>query len=84
MSETDPYAAPEIEEANAEVTAAAPAAPVEEPKPAVEEAVPEGSIKEVLAWVGSDTDKAKRALDAENSSDDPRKTLVKSLTELLD
>lgn len=83
MSATDPYAAPVVEEAQFEVEAPE---PVEAPatEAAVEEAVPEGSIKVVLTWVGTDKEKAQRALDAENAADEPRTTLVKSLNELLD
>jgi hypothetical protein len=80
MSETDPYAAPEglvTEEAKVFD------APAEEaPQEAVEapvDAVPAGSIKEVLAWVGSDATKAQKALDAEKSSDDPRSSLITKL-----
>lgn len=82
MSETDPYAAPEVEEAQFEVEAPKVAEPT--PAPVVEEAVPEGSIKVILAWVGDDKAKAQRALDAENAAEDPRTTLVKNLTEILD
>lgn len=59
------------------------------PKPAKEKKVeavsevPTGSVKEVLAWVDADADKAKKALDAENASDSPRKTLVKDLEEIV-
>lgn len=45
--------------------------------------VPEGTVKEVLAWVGDDKDKAQRALDAENATGDPRKSLVAELEERL-
>ncbi len=47
------------------------------------DAVPEGTIKEVLAWVGDDSDRATRALDAERTSNDPRKGLVRQLEEKL-
>lgn len=45
--------------------------------------VPEGSIKNVLAWVGDDRTKAQAALDAENATDDPRTTLVSKLEDIL-
>jgi hypothetical protein len=44
--------------------------------------VPTGSIDEVLTWVGDDTDKADRALRAEQAKDKPRSTLVERLTAL--
>jgi len=47
------------------------------------EEVPEGSIKELKAWVGDDKDKAQLLLDDENSKDEPRKTLVKALEEII-
>jgi hypothetical protein len=47
------------------------------------EAVPDGTVKEVLAWVGSDKEKAQNALNAENTKEHPRKGLVYSLEELL-
>jgi hypothetical protein len=40
---------------------------------------PEGTVDEVLEWVGGDPEKAQRALDAENESDSPRSTLVTQL-----
>lgn len=60
-------------------------APVEavEAPVAAEQIVPEGSIKEVLGWVGEDLTKAKAALDAETSGD-KRKTLVKELNSILE
>ena len=41
-----------------------------------EDAPPEGTVDEVMEWVGDDPDKAQQALDAENESDAPRSTLV--------
>ena len=43
------------------------------------DAVPEGNIDEVMAWVGDDPARAQQALDAENDSANPRVTLVESL-----
>ena len=76
MSDHDPYA-PVTEEAksnvpateapvNTEVPSFTPAGEPEEFKiPSTEESeVPEGSVKEVLGWVGEDADKAKKALEA--------------------
>jgi len=76
MSVTDPYAAPEEPEAieaNPEVVEAN----LEAEKAAEE--VPEGSIKDVLAWVGTDATKAQAALDAENKASDPRSSLISKL-----
>lgn len=50
---------------------------------ASEEEVPEGNISEINEWVGDDKDRAQLALDAENSQDAPRKTLVKHLEEVI-
>jgi len=88
MSESDPYApsdAPNVEEASF-VLPAVPATAPEKPEKAPqteEQAVPTGSIKEVLVWVGEDATRAKAALDAETSGD-KRKTLVKELNTILD
>lgn len=46
------------------------------------EAVPEGSAAEVLAWVGSDDDRAVAALSAEEAGK-KRKTLIKALEEII-
>jgi len=43
------------------------------------ETVPEGTVQEVLDWVGEDKDRAQKALDAESSRDEPRTTLVSAL-----
>lgn len=92
MSETDPYAAPDAGapdvyyppvEKLAAVAAEAVAEPVTEDAaaPETEEAVPAGTIAEVLAWVGEDHDRAVRALAAEEAGHN-RKSLVKSLSAL--
>lgn len=41
--------------------------------------VPDGSTKEILAWVDGDADRAALALEAERSRDEPRKSLVEKL-----
>lgn len=95
MTETNPYAAktfvvvvetdeqPVVEafvvETGTTETVEEPAA--EAPVEAVE-AVPEGSIADVLKWVGEDAQKAAQALKAEEDGAN-RKTLVKSLKELI-
>lgn len=86
MSDHDPYA-PVTEEANptVEVPSFAPAGEPEDLKiPSTEEAsnVPEGSVKEVLGWVGEDSEKAKQALEAEEAGEG-RKTLVSKLNEII-
>ena len=84
-SDYDPYA-PNTEEAKFEVSSFAPAGEPEEfqapSEPVTEEAVPEGSVKEILAWVGEDSAKAKKALEAEEAGEG-RKTLVTKLTEII-
>jgi hypothetical protein len=84
MSDTDPYAAPNVEEAKTSVPEAV-EAPVEAQEAPVteEQTVPEGSVKEVLGWVAEDPTKAKAALDAETSGE-KRKTLVKELNAILE
>ncbi|MEU4576619.1 hypothetical protein [Nonomuraea sp. NPDC023979] len=44
--------------------------------------VPDGTVEQVLAWVGDDQARAVRALDAEHAREKPRSTLVARLTEL--
>jgi hypothetical protein len=98
MSDTDPYyAGPAISVARFDTTTAensgvieTPAVePVVTPEQPVEAAqteeltVPEGSIKNVLAWVGDDRTKAQAALDAENATSDPRTTLVTKLEDII-
>lgn len=67
---------------------------IEEPKPeptkdaiiapdAKEGDVPDGTVPEVLNWVGDDKERAQKALDKENENAKPRKGLVSSLEELL-
>ncbi len=47
------------------------------------DAVPQGTVPEVLTWVGDDPVRAQKALDEENKNDRPRKGLVSSLTEMV-
>lgn len=54
---------------------------VEEPKSEIPEDVT--TIKEIIEWVGDSTDKAKLALEEESSKENPRKTLVKDLEEII-
>lgn len=92
MSVSDPYfAGPSVEEAKTPekpVEAPKEAETTENPKTnseSVTEApkdstgdVPEGSIKDVLKWVGDDVDRAKKALAAEKKGD-KRSTLITKL-----
>ena len=41
------------------------------------------TIKEILAWVGDDKDRAELVKANEESEENPRKTLVKSLEEII-
>lgn len=45
--------------------------------------VPDGTIKEVLDWVGEDADRAVEALTAEEAGE-RRKTLIKALEEIIE
>lgn len=55
------------------------------PAPQVNEnGVPQGTATEVLDWVGEDKDKAQLALDAEDASGEPRKTVVAKLQGILE
>lgn len=51
-------------------------------EPVAEEAVPEGNAGDVLKWVGTDKDRAQRALDAENAGQQ-RKGLTNDLTAIV-
>lgn len=87
MSTTDPYAAAstakqEIVPVEETPKAIEPVVPVESEK--TTEQVPQGSnVDEVLEWVGNDKDRAKVALETEQSATKPRKTLVEKLKELV-
>jgi hypothetical protein len=48
------------------------------------EAVPAGTVPEVMTWVGEDPVRAQKALDEEKKNDRPRKGLVSSLTEMVE
>jgi hypothetical protein len=80
MSDTDPYMAPEVEEANPSVELPEPeAAPEAVAAPVTEEiSVPEGSVKTVLGWVGDDATRAQKALDAETKGEN-RSSLISKL-----
>lgn len=53
------------------------------PPPTESEDVPDGRAGTVLAWVGADLERARRALDLELARPTPRKTLTAALEELL-
>lgn len=52
--------------------------PVDDP-----DAVPAGTIQNVLDWVAGDKDKAGRALDVEQAAGQPRSTLINQLQQLI-
>ncbi len=74
VQEAKAISAPEAVEAPVVAPQTAPVAPVE--------VVPEGSIKEVLAWVGNNVTKAQKALDAEHAGE-KRSTLIAKLEALI-
>jgi hypothetical protein len=45
--------------------------------------VPDGTVAEVLEWVGDDSDRAVAALEAEEAADQPRTTLVAALEKVV-
>lgn len=78
MSDTDPYAGPEVEEARV----IEPVVPVEVVA-MTEVVVPEGPAKDVLAWVGIDTTRAALALEAEKIGQ-KRTTLLTKLNAIIE
>jgi hypothetical protein len=61
-------------------------APVEPETPAEEpadpDAVPDGTVDEVLAWVGDDPERVRQAMAVEVGRDKPRSTLIDALTRI--
>lgn len=53
------------------------------PRPSVDE-LPDGTIAEVMRWVGDDPVRAAAALDRERSSTAPRTTLIARLSSVVD
>ena len=51
--------------------------------PATEAGVPDGSVDDVLSWVGADKTRAQQALDVENDRATPRTTLISRLHDVL-
>lgn len=45
--------------------------------------VPDGTISDVLEWVGDDIDRAVDALTVEQAADNPRSTLIASLSDII-
>jgi hypothetical protein len=90
MSDTDPYAAPEneptVEEADfendADVYREEPDVEVSAAPHTEVPTAPEGSVKDVLAWVGDDPEKAQAALDAEKAGEQ-RSTLISKLENII-
>jgi hypothetical protein len=57
----------------------------EETEAPAEESVPDGTVKEILEWVGDDKDRAQRALDAEEAKGNSgRKGLKRELNEKIE
>lgn len=56
--------------------------PAPDQSAATGEEVPEGTEKDVLAWVGEDPGRAAAALECERTKDTPRKGLVTKLEQL--
>ena len=81
MSDTDPYMAPDAPNVQVAKYPEVAEKPVEAPV-TEEQAAPEGSIKEVLAWVGEDATKAVTALSAEKSGE-KRTTLINKLSAII-
>jgi hypothetical protein len=52
--------------------------------PPAGDGVPDGTVDEVLAWVGSDKARAQKALDAEDEAEKPRTTLVEALEAMVE
>lgn len=60
-------------------------APVQDVEPVGDvdgDGVPDGSVKEVLAWVDADPARAQAAIEAENARPKPRPSLVAELSKL--
>jgi hypothetical protein len=88
MSKSDPYAAPDVYDVPAKAVASQEPVEVtttseETPDNPPQLQVPEGSIRELLEWVGDDTTKAESALEAEHKREKPRKSLIADLEEKL-
>ncbi len=79
MSFHDPFRPKSAQPADAQSSSATYGEPE---KPAND--TPDGSTKEVLAWVDGDVEKAQLALDKENEHESPRKGLVRELNEILE
>lgn len=54
-----------------------------DPQPVDDQAALEGTVADVLDWVGDDPVRAQAALDAEKAKDAPRSTLMASLEKLV-
>lgn len=48
-----------------------------------ESKVPEGSVDELVEWVGDDKDRAEKALEAENAKEHPRVTAIEAFEAVL-
>lgn len=84
MSDIDPYAPVSLKSTKPAPSPAPETAPEKAPEAPVtkEQSVPEGSIKEVLGWVGEDATRAQAALDAETAGEN-RTSLISKLNTIL-
>lgn len=64
--------------------ASSPGDPGDPPQVVPDEYPADGTIAQILAWVGDDTIRAEAALDAEDETGKPRKSLVAALEAILD
>lgn len=82
MSDTDPYMAPNVEEARFVVPSEVEAVEAVEAPVTEATVVPGGSIKTVLGWVGDDATRAKTALSAEVDGE-KRTSLISKLESII-
>ena len=61
----------------------APALVAPQAAPPEEGGVPDGTIAEVMEWVGDDPVRAQQALDVENAAETPRSTLISQLEAII-
>ncbi|SEN86805.1 hypothetical protein [Nonomuraea pusilla] len=73
-----------VEPADDEARALLSAAEAQPPAPEEQDVPPiDGTINEVLAWVGDDQERAVQARDEESARDKPRSTLLAQLDEII-
>jgi len=85
LADNAPQGAIEIVEADPEPEPAPPAPDPEPKEPAGGDEPPvDGTIDDLMAWVGDDKERAAQALTAEQAKDKPRSTVVKRLAAMAD